>query len=80
MITVEGAYDLHIHSAPCLFPRIADDLTIAEAQAAGLRGIVLKSHHELTVGRAAVVNRALKRTNPSPLITYGLITLNHAVE
>lgn len=81
MIDIDDAYDLHVHSAPCLFPRIADDLTIAEAaQAAGLRGLVLKSHHEPTVGRAAAVNAALARRDNAPTLTaFGAITLNHAV-
>ncbi len=80
MISLEAAYDLHVHSAPCLYPRLADDLTIAEAaQAAGLRGLTLKSHHEPTVGRAAVVNRVLSRSSADPMIVYGSITLNHAV-
>jgi hypothetical protein len=77
MIEVTGAYDLHIHSAPCLFPRLADDLTVSLACAtAHMRGIVLKSHHESTVGRAAVVNAAL---GDRGLSVYGSITLNHAV-
>lgn len=41
-----------------------------------MRGVVLKSHHELTVGRAAVVNAALGECG---LTVYGSITLNHAV-
>lgn len=80
MISIEGAYDLHVHSAPCLYPRLADDLAIAEAaQAAGLRGLCLKSHHEPTVGRAHLLNRILQRDAPDPLTVYGSITLNHAV-
>lgn len=53
MMTVRNAIDMHIHSYPCLFPRIADDRGIAEAAAgAGLGAIVLKCHHESTVSRA----------------------------
>lgn len=78
MISLDGAYDLHVHSAPCLYPRIGDDLTVAAAaQAAGLRGIVLKSHHESTVGRAHVCNHALDSSQP--FTVYGSVTLNHAV-
>ncbi len=77
MISVAGAYDLHVHSAPCLYPRLADDLTISrEASAAGLKGLVIKSHHEPTAGRAAVVNAAL---GDSEFTTFGSITLNYSV-
>ena len=52
-IDIRGAIDIHIHSHPCLFPRLADDRTIAQASAeAGLAAIVLKCHHESTVSRA----------------------------
>ncbi|MCK6579374.1 MAG: DUF6282 family protein [Anaerolineae bacterium] len=79
-VSVVGAFDLHVHSAPCVYPRLADDLTIAEAaRDAGLRGMVFKSHHEATVGRAAAVNAALTRQNPTPFNTYGSVTLNHAL-
>jgi len=58
MISISGAVDLHIHSYPCLFPRIADDRTVAEsAAAAGMRAIMLKCHHESTVSRAYLLNR-----------------------
>src|SRR5579859_6238972 len=80
MISLQGAYDLHVHSAPCLYPRLADDLTVTEAaQAAGLRGLVLKSHHEPTVGRAYILNQVFRRESPDPLTVYGSITLNAAV-
>jgi hypothetical protein len=48
-----GAVDLHVHSAPCLFPRMGDDLQVATmARNEGMRAIALKSHHENTVSRA----------------------------
>ncbi len=56
-ISVQGAIDLHIHSHPCLFPRIADDRAMVEsAAAAGMRAIMLKCHHESTVSRAYLLN------------------------
>lgn len=80
IIDVAGAIDLHVHSAPCVYPRIGDDLAVAQAAAAsGLRGIMLKSHTEPTVGRAHAVNRALPLDLASGLTTYGSITLNHPV-
>ena len=48
-----GAIDLHVHSAPCFFDRIGDDVQIAtKARDAGMRAIAYKSHHESTVSRA----------------------------
>jgi len=39
MIDLDGAYDLHVHSSPDLFPRIADDRQmVADAAARGFGG------------------------------------------
>ena len=52
-------FDLHVHAAPDVTPRIGDDTDIATAYAAaGFDGFVLKAHHESTVGRAAAAARA----------------------
>lgn len=52
-IDMRGAVDVHVHSHPDLFPRIADDVGVARhAQAMGLRAIVLKCHSERTTSRA----------------------------
>lgn len=57
MIDLTGAIDLHVHSAPDVYPRSLDDLEVARvAQAAGMRAILLKSHHTLTADRAALVD------------------------
>jgi hypothetical protein len=56
-ITVRGAVDLHIHSHPSLFPRIADDRAMVESAAGkGMRAIMLKCHCESTVSRARVLD------------------------
>lgn len=48
-----GAIDLHVHSAPCFFDRVGDDVQIATAcRDAGMRAVAFKSHHESTVSRA----------------------------
>ena len=53
MITLEGAYDIHVHAAPELFPRIGDSADLARAaRDAGMAGLVFKAHHEPTVTRA----------------------------
>jgi hypothetical protein len=67
---ISGAFDLHIHSAPCLFPRIGDDFDLARhAAEATLSGIVLKSHFECTVGRAALVGKII----PAVRVFGGLV-------
>lgn len=56
---LRGAVDLHVHSAPCLFPRWGSDIQLArEADANGLTAILIKSHFESTVGRASNAGQA----------------------
>ncbi len=70
-----GAVDLHVHSAPCMFPRMGDDVEMATfARDAGMRGIVLKSHHENTVSRAYHTERAVAGVR-----VIGGVTLNQCV-
>src|SRR5262245_19189868 len=53
MVNVAGAIDLHIHSYPCIFPRLADDREVVRAAVeAGMKAVMLKCHHEPTVSRA----------------------------
>lgn len=67
-------FDLHVHTAPCVFPRLADDLaTVALYERAGFSGCVLKGHCEPTAGRAAACDA---RFRPA---VYGGIVLNAAV-
>jgi hypothetical protein len=50
-----GFIDLHVHSAPDTAPRLMDDIQLArEAAAAGMRGVLLKSHSTLTADRATL--------------------------
>ena len=75
MISVEGAYDLHVHTSPCLFPRIATDYEAVEAaEKAGIAGIMLKCHHESTVSRAAALQKSFEKID-----VYGGIVLNEYV-
>lgn len=58
MIDLAGAIDLHVHSAPDVYPRSADDFEVAKAaETMGMRGLLLKSHHTLTADRASLVDR-----------------------
>ncbi len=75
MISLEGVFDLHVHSHPCLFPRICDDRdAVAAAAAAGLGGILLKCHHESTVSRACELQKSYEDFR-----VYGGIVLNEYV-
>ena len=52
-IDMTGAVDVHVHSEPDLFPRIADDVGVARhAASLGLRAVSLKCHSERTTSRA----------------------------
>lgn len=75
MIDVGGAVDLHVHSFPCVIPRLADDRQVVQAAAdAGMKAIMLKSHHESTVSRAYL----LKDEFPDIKI-FGGVVLNNFV-
>lgn len=72
---MDGAFDLHVHSAPDLFPRVADDLqVVTDAARRGFAGLVLKNHFEPTVSRAVLAGR-----QAPGLRVYGGIVLNRAV-
>ena len=76
MISIEGAFDLHVHSAPSLFERPYTAFEIAEAAIKqGMAGIVLKHHFEPSVTRAMAVQKAF----PNEIAVLGGIVLNRAV-
>lgn len=75
LISIEGAYDLHVHTHPCLFPRLADDYeAVCAAAEAGLSGIMLKCHHESTVSRARATANSIDNIE-----VFGGIVLNEHV-
>lgn len=70
-----GAYDMHIHGGPDIMPRKGNDLDFARrAAAAGMAGIMIKSHYTSTADRVALVNEVVAGTR-----CYGALSLNHAV-
>ncbi len=80
---LEGAIDVHIHSAPDIFPRIMNDVELAcSAKQEGMRAILIKSHVTLTAERAEVASQQ------ADFPVFGGIALNlpvgglniHAVE
>jgi len=74
-VNLTGAYDLHIHAAPSIYPRyITDEEAAEQAREAGLAAIMLKCHFESTVSRARLVNKLVPEVS-----TYGGLVLNRYV-
>jgi hypothetical protein len=72
---LRGAIDLHCHSGPDIVPRSVNDIELAQlARAAGLRAVVIKSHHTPTAARAQLASIAVPGIE-----VFGGIALNHAV-
>ena len=72
---LEGAYDLHVHSAPDVLPRKMDDIEMSKRIVdAGMSGYAIKSHYFCTSERAQLINSI----NPG-CDTIGTITLNSSV-
>jgi hypothetical protein len=75
VLSLEGAVDVHVHADPELFGRIGDAVEVARrCEAAGMRAIVFKAHHEGTMTRAHFANREL-----TTLRAYGGLVLNDFV-
>lgn len=74
-VDMKGAVDVHVHSEPDLFPRIADDVGVARhAASLGLRAVSLKCHSERTTSRAYMTMQQV----PGIQIVGGIV-LNRAV-
>jgi Family of unknown function (DUF6282) len=72
---LEGAVDLHVHSAPDVDRRRFSDLELArEAQRAGLGALLIKSHQNSTVERAWLVEQCVPGIR-----VYGGLVLNETV-
>jgi hypothetical protein len=55
---LQGAVDLHIHTAPDIFPRSVDAIEAAQdAKAAGMAAIAIKSHSTDTAARAETASK-----------------------
>ena len=71
-ISIQGACDLHIHTAPDIFPRFLDDVEHATVcRNAGLRAILYKCHADTTMTRAWHTMRQVEGIK-----VFGGITLN----
>jgi hypothetical protein len=72
---LQGAIDLHVHSAPDIDPRRYDDIDLArEAARAGMSAILIKSHQASTVERAFLVQRIVPEIR-----VFGGLVLNEPV-
>jgi hypothetical protein len=72
---IDGAYDLHVHSAPDVLPRKMDDLEMAQRIInAGMKGYAIKSHYFVTSERAELVHKLYPECD-----LVGTITLNNSV-
>ena len=67
-------FDLHVHTAPDVQPRLGDDREIvAMYERAGFSGCVLKGHYDATAGRARAAG------DGSAVRVYGALALNQHV-
>jgi hypothetical protein len=72
---LQGAADLHVHSSPDIVPRRYDDIELArEAVRAGLSAVLIKSHQNSTVERAALVSEVV-----TGIHVFGGLVLNETV-
>jgi len=67
--------DMHIHTAPDVRPRYADDIrTVREAKDAGMSAVLIKSHQTLTSDRARIAEDIV-----GGIRVFGGLALNDAV-
>lgn len=72
---IQGAIDLHVHSAPDILPRRMDDIEMAQRiQQSGMAGYCIKSHYFCTSERARLMNRLYPGSR-----AIGTVTLNSSV-
>jgi hypothetical protein len=70
-----GVIDLHVHAGPDVRPRKLDAVALAwAAKAAGMRGLLLKSHHTITADLAQIVQQVV-----GGIRVFGAVSLNEAV-
>lgn len=74
-IDLHGVIDMHVHCAPDIEPRLADDIeTTLAAAKAGMRAIVFKWHVTQTADRATIAERVVGNIR-----VFGGVTLNYPV-
>ena len=71
---LEGAIDIHIHSAPDVYDRIMNDMQLARhAKEMGMRAILIKNHFAMTADRASLASEE------TDFPVYGGLALNLSV-
>lgn len=71
---LEGSIDVHIHSAPDIFPRIMNDIDLAiTAKQEGMRAILIKNHLLITADRAEIASQQ------ADFPVFGAVALNLTV-
>jgi hypothetical protein len=71
---LEGLVDIHIHSGPDIFPRLMDDIELAEdARDCGMEAILIKNHATTTADRAIIASKV------SGFTVHGGVALNNYV-
>jgi Family of unknown function (DUF6282) len=79
VISMDGLYDLHVHTGPAPFKRVGDTIDIGRWCAqAGMAGIVTKAHLESSVTKAYHANKELASEFPHFKV-YAAICLNRGV-
>lgn len=74
MDLLEGAIDIHVHSAPDVYPRILNDVELARhAKEMGMQAFLIKNHFTETAGRAQVASAETEFN------VFGGIALNFSV-
>ncbi|NKB33693.1 MAG: hypothetical protein GKR91_11400 [Pseudomonadales bacterium] len=74
-VDLTGVIDMHVHAGPDSRPRAMNDWEAVQmAEAAGLRGVLLKNHFTMTADRAALAAQLVPN-----LHVFGGIALNRAV-
>jgi hypothetical protein len=71
MDLLEGSIDIHIHSAPDIYPRILNVMELARhAKENGMRAILIKNHFAMTGGQAKIA------ADEVDFVVFGGIALN----
>lgn len=71
---LKGCIDFHIHSGPDVFPRLLNDVEVAQqAKDAGMAAVLLKSHSEPTAARAKIAGIV------TDFPVFGGVSLNYGV-
>lgn len=72
---LKGAYDIHVHAAPDVVPRLMDDMELAASyQKKGMKGFLIKAHYFNTAARAYHVRNAFPGMN-----VQGAVVLNNSM-